>query len=917
MKTIFGKKAVSILGLLLALAATSVFTLPVGAGVFVKVGSLATGRSEHTATLLQNGQVLVAGGTATGLNALSSAELYTPASGAWKATSPLNIGRWAHTATLLPNGKVLVAGGTSNGATFASAELYDPASGIWTPTAPMNTARGDHTATLLLSGKVLVAGGGNSTGIVSTAELYDPASGVWTTTGSLSTGRAVHTATLLPNGQVLVAGGADYNGNAYSSVELYDPVSGNWTLTNSLSTARLRHAAVLLPDGKVLAIGGFYSTNSGVGIVSLATCEIYDPATGAWAAGGSLNTSRYGGSVTLLPNGQVLAAGGLNNGITVLASAEVYDPIAGTWTVTNSLNTPRSADTATVLPSGQVLIAGGEGNTTGALSSAEVYDPLLNPATGFWTNTGSLSATRYSHTATLLPNGDVLVAGGAEGSGNDGPVSGAEVYNFPNETWTTTGSLTAPRSAHTATLLPNGQVLAVGGRGLLSGDNPVPLSSAELYTPATGNWAATASLGSFPTARYYHTATLLPDGRVLVAGGQGFGTGTTGVLSSVELFDPATATWTMTGSMNTARYLQTATLLPNGRVLVAGGATSTSVSSAEYSAELYDPATKTWTPTGSLNTARYGHTATLLPGGEVLAAGGLGTNGGAISSAELYNPTTGTWTVTGSLNTARDAHTATLLPNGQVLVAGGAGNSGFISSTELYNSVTATWTVTGSLNTARSGHTGTLLTSGEVLLAGGYNFGALSSAELFDTGLGYSNSWQPQILSASSPLNVLDGLTLSGSQFRGISEGSGGNGAQDSPADYPLVQLRSIESGQTMFISPTNWSAGSFASLPISYFPAGYALATVFVNGIPSTSSIVLVPPPPSFQSISNSGGNISFTWTGQVGFNYQVQYKTNLTSGTWMNLGSSVTATNSVMSASDPIVLGASARFYRVALLP
>jgi uncharacterized delta-60 repeat protein len=891
-------------GSLLAFAAISVFTLPVAAAVFVNVGSMATARSEHSATLLQNGQVLVAGGTVTGLKA--TAELYDRALGTWKVTTPLNTARRGHTATLLPNGKVLVAGGISNQTTFASAELYDPVSGTWTATATMNTARGDHTATLLPNGKVLVAGGGNSTGIVSTAELYDPASGMWTTTGSLNTGRAVHTATLLPNGQVLVAGGADYSGNAYSSAELYNPISGKWTLTNSLSTARLRHTASLLPGGKVLVAGGYYSSG---GITSIATCELYDLAAGTWTTTGPLNTARYGATATLLPSGQVLTAGGTSDEINPLASAEVYEPIAGMWTVTNSLNAARNFHTATLLPGGPVLFVGGDGNS-GPLSSTEDYDPSLNPATGSWTNTGALSTVRYNHTATLLPNGNVLVAGGAEAGDNDAPLSGAEVYDPTNETWTATGSLTISRSSHTATLLPNGQVLAVGGRGL-SGDNPVPLSGAELYTPATGNWVATASLGSSTTARYFHTATLLCDGQVLVAGGQG-----SGILSSAELFDPARATWTMTGSMNTARYLQTATLLPNGRVLVAGGAASTNPSSAESGVELYDPWNKSWTPTGSLNTARYGHTANLLPNGQVLVAGGYGTSG-ALSSAELYNPTTGRWTVTGSLHTARSAHTATLLPNGQVLAAGGANNTGFISSTELYNPAIGTWTVSGLLNAARDVHTATLLTDGEVLLAGGYNFGALSRAELFDAGLGFNAGSQPQILSASSPLNVLDGLALTGSQFGGISEGSGGNGSQDSPANYPLVQLRSVESGQTTFISPTNWSATSFASLPISYFPAGFALATVFVNGIPSTSSIVRVPPPPSFQTVSNADGNFTFTWNAVNGFSYQVQYKTNLTSRNWMNLGSSVTATNSTRSASDTIPPGAAARFYRVALLP
>ena len=182
-----------------------------------------------------------------------------------------------------------------------------------------------------------------------------------------------------------------------------------------------------------------------------------------------------------------------------------------------------------------------------------------------------------------------------------------------------------------------------------------------------------AGLGRRPAASpphaLFHTATLLPNGKVLVAGGYD---GNSVALASAELYDPASGTWTATGSLATARDGHTATLLPNGKVLVAGGLDSSQVAFA--SAELYDPASGTWTATGSLATARYIHTATLLPNGKVLVAGGL-TAAALLASAELYDPASGTWTATGSLATARYSHTATLLPNGKVLVAGGSDDS--------------------------------------------------------------------------------------------------------------------------------------------------------------------------------------------------------------------------------------------------
>jgi hypothetical protein len=278
-------------------------------------------------------------------------------------------------------------------------------------------------------------------------------------------------------------------------------------------------------------------------------------------------------------------------------------------------------------------------------------------------------------------------------------------------------------------------------------------------------------------------------------------------------------------------------------VLVAGGDNGSTLSSAE----LYDPATGTWSSTGSLGTARENHTATLLPSGKVLVAAGHNDSSGYLNSAELYDPASGSWSSTGSLVPVRYNHTATLLPNGKVLVAGG-GNPGPLSSAELYDPASGSWSSTGSLGTARYNHTATLLPNGKVLVAGGHG---ISSAELYDPGLGFDPNWQP-LLATVSPSFFPSGseLTASGSQFKGISEASGGNGGQNSSSNYPLVQLLSLANEQTLFLSVdamTGWSDSSFTSTPVtlmttssSGFPIGYALVTVFTNGIPSQSQFVI-----------------------------------------------------------------------------
>ena len=360
-----------------------------------------------------------------------------------------------------------------------------------------------------------------------------------------------------------------------------------------------------------------------------------------------------------------------------LGGSFLFQPIcpAATFVKTGSLNTARFGHTATLLPNGKVLVVGGAEDANNGLASAEMYDP----ATGKWTETGGMNEARCYHTATLLPNGKVLVTGGIKFLGHflDRALASAELYDPATGKWTDSGALTTERMNHTATLLPNGKVLVAGGS--IYDGNICTVSTAELYDATTGKWTET---GEMITARAGHPATLLPDGKVLAIGGKN-SLATVDSLASTEAYDPATARWTETEAMFfTGRCDHTATLLPNGKVLVAGGWYGAGHNT--FLAELYDPTAGKWEHAGALNSPRSSHTATVLPDGKVLIVGGAPSRKDRVSGAELYDSAGGKWIATAAMSVERMNHTATLLPDGRVLIAGGFLGRTYYSTTELY-----------------------------------------------------------------------------------------------------------------------------------------------------------------------------------------------------------------------------------------
>ncbi len=382
--------------------------------------------------------------------------------------------------------RLLLAGGAAVALT-GSAALW--LRGRWPLSPPellpsMAKARSFFAATHLPSnGGLLVIGGQeDDQSFLANAELYDPVANRWVPSGLLGTGRVGHTSTLLADGQVLVVGGqVGVNPPTYTAaVERYNPTTSNWSITTELATPRMLHQALALPNGQVLVVGGFS------GAAYVATAEQFDPTTAQWRTLRPMANPRVAlAAALLLPNGQVLVTGGFS-GDAYLSSAERYDPASDSWTSAGEMSAPRAWHTATALPDGQVLVVGGyliaAGRTT-FHATAERYDPFANR----WIAAGTMAATRSAHTASLLPDGQVLVAGGQNGR----PLASAERYDPIKNTWAPAGQMATPRTQHQSGVLPNGHVLVAGGQN--SSTDSFATATVERYDPATNRWSDTRS----------------------------------------------------------------------------------------------------------------------------------------------------------------------------------------------------------------------------------------------------------------------------------------------------------------------------------------------------------------------------------------------------------------------------------------
>ena len=386
--------------------------------------------------------------------------------------------------------------------------------------------------------------------------------------------------------------------------------------------------------------------------------------------------------------------------------------------------------TLTVLPDGRVLSAGGYDQTqTNQVAEAEIYDP----STGTWTSAGLMGNRRGWHTATLMPGGNVLVVGGAgiptsTTNGSPGPSFTAEMYDLLSATWQPYGLLRSERrSDHRAVMLLTGNLLVIGG----ANGGGAAVSTTEAPRGPTG---AVSSVVSAQSPRSGHRAVSVGAlNQILIAGGWSG----TSEQATCELIDPVAGTRSFTGSLGTARERFILIQLAGGAILAAGGWDGFNPITAS---ERYSPGGG-WTNTfNTMGTARYDHLAVLLKDGRVLAAGGFGTSGAAVGGAEIYSPATDSWTTAGTLQNARYHFAMNRLYNGKVLVLGGWDGTTTFGTTEVYDPTTGTWSLGAAMPTARRHHTATTLPDASILVVGGRNSGGFTQATA-DIYYPWTNTW--------------------------------------------------------------------------------------------------------------------------------------------------------------------------------
>lgn len=685
----------------------------------------------------------------------------------WSATTLPTRLRIGHSATLMGNGEVLLVGGGT-----ATAEVFETTTGRFRAVGSMATSRPSHSAALLRDGTVLVVGGGFGTSALSTTEIYDPDARTFKPGPALGSISGATYSVRLASGAVLVTRASD--SASTKDAERFDPATAKFVAVAGKKT-NADGPPVPMGNGNVLYVGEGVAeiyrpaTNDFVAVaapavtnylrtaplgngallcgatsVATSTGSSFSFTKGTWTFDGtSVFTKRadvaspsVGMHVTGLPSGKVLFLG---------AQAQSYDPATNAWSGAETLPQDHDGGTATVLPSGGVLVAGG--NSGGAT----IYLGADSSGPGAWSSAGNLSFGRDGGRITRLLDGRVLAAGGSPPGGvtADGRKN-AEVWSPSTNTWTNAGTLVDNRVNHAQVLLPSGKVLLAGGGAL---------SSAEVWNPATNTSTAT---GNLTVVRDGATATMLPTGKILVTGGSG--------TSTAEIFDESKGTFTaLAAPMSAPHSNHGAVLLPTGKVLLVDGSTS----------ELFDPSTETFTAGPLLSAARDGRTASLLPSGDVVV-GGRST----VLPLERYDVASNTFALTGPMTSLYRGQIAAPMPFGRVVFAMGTDGAGFATRNDTWVFDLLGEGARGGTATApgapfsRTGASMIQLARGGVLVTGGDGcaggcFGDPSQAAAMFELPGPALALRPTITKV--PATVTPGATIDveGSRFFGTRETSG------------------------------------------------------------------------------------------------------------------------------------------------
>ncbi len=729
---------------------------------FQSVGILKVPRWQDGSSVLLDGRILIVGGRTNPATSTitAAAEIFDPIAGSSTVINNLNQARFYPKAITLQDGRVLIAGGTgTTPVPPLPAELFDPVTGLFTTGSTMRVSRpfsaDNANATVLHDGRVLFFGG--STPASQTSEIFNPATGTFDWTGTMLAQRAFATGTLLPDGRVVIIGGSSILpvSGFPSQVEVFDPATGTFSALGSIIQPRRNHSATLLPDGKILITGGWLPTTTGP-MVSTASVEIFDPATGISEQVGNLATRRADHRAAALATGQILVTGGRTD-TPFLRSAEIFDPLLFMrpedlyafyqefanltlenqelaqlynnatnviygLAVTNATlqadltyanetidelqahlaeiepnpfrllaatTIPRTRAYTHTLPDGRVVIQGG---TILDLPSQRVIS-VFNPQTEQIFVGATNIDIRIGHMGNVLPDGRVMFSGGSIRyfpSGPDVFTNSTEIYNPGTSNVVYGPSMIQPRMAGFSINLADGRLLMMGGRNLAT---PF-LAQSEIYEPSNQVFR----LSGVMTAQVLTPiATLLQDERVFI---YGYGTNQ---LPVAQIFDPVTETFSSVSGSSIARSSHQASLLANGRVFISGGR-SPSTGATHSTTEIFDPATGTFTAGPTMSNGRFNFTSTTLADGKVLIAGGqtnISSSAPALTLAEIYDPVTGSFSSAGVMATNQFGHAATLLDNGAVLFTGGSTGipSSFLNRVQLYDPNTHVRTsVVGNLN---------------------------------------------------------------------------------------------------------------------------------------------------------------------------------------------------------------------------